>query len=312
MRNFNDYDARRPMNTRREGGRPGMGGEFRPLPEMRGEYGRFETLPEDAEHRGHCRTLPENGGERGHFETLPGRFDGEPRPMPHHGEDMDGPRSFGPDDGRDMPHRFGPRGEGPGIPGGRRPFGGGMGPGRPGFPPHGMPPRPDPDILRERIEESGLAELLDMAGRMARHRPDAGPARGQNLILSILAGREALSQRELQQMLGVQPGSLSEILTKLERKGLITREKAEDRRGNLLRVTDAGRQAMTEPDPSSEDALFAALTPEEQDSLRALLQKLLEDWAEKADRMPRAPRSPAPGRFVPLSGGGEDNKPRNV
>lgn len=169
--------------------------------------------------------------------------------------------------------------------------------GGPGFPPHGgihggpdggMPPRrPDPDFLKRRIEESDLMELIDMAGRMAQRRPQGGPARGQALILSILAGREALSQRELQQMLGIQPGSLSELISKLEAKGLLTREKAQDRRGNLLRITDAGRQAIPQVDTEEQDDPFAPLTDDQQNQLAALLRSLLTAWVD--DMEPAAP-----------------------
>ena len=206
------------------------------------------------------------------------------------------PRGFDSFEGgsaRCMPRRFGgPNFGGPGDPG-FPPHG--MGPGFPVMPPHGMGPgrggrpprRPDPRFLRQRVEDADLPELIDMAGRMLRRRPQGGPAQGQALVLSILLGREALSQRELQQLLGIQPGSLSELVSKLEAKGFITREKAEDRRGNLLRITDAGRQAATaqavdtpEVDP------FAPLTADQQDQLAASLRILLGAWVDELGEEP--------------------------
>ena len=218
---------------------------------------------------------------------------GGPGTMPRgFGPGMDGgphgmPREFGGLDGMDglrcMPRGFG----GPGRPGGP----GGFGPG-------GMPPRrPDPDFLRKRIEDGDLMELIDMAGRMAHRRPQGGPARGQALVLSILAGREALSQRELQQMLGIQPGSLSELLSKLEAKGFLTREKGEDRRGNLLRITDAGRAAIPQAEETEDDP-FAPLTAEEQDRLAGLLRTLLTRWMDELE--PPRGRRMAPGGDRPV------------
>ena len=179
----------------------------------------------------------------------------------------------------------------------------GFGPGGPGMPPHGgpgMPPfgghgmpggprRPNPDFLKRRAGEADVMELLDMAGRMARRLPQGGPAHGQALILSILAGREALSQRELQQMLGIQPGSLSELLSKLEAKGYLTREKAGDRRGNLLRITGAGREALPKAGDAPEDDPLAPLTDEQQDQLAALLRTLVTAWIDRIEP-PRDPR----------------------
>lgn len=165
------------------------------------------------------------------------------------------------------------------------------------MPPHGMPPfggprRPDPGFLLRRVEDADLPELIDMAGRLLRRLPQGGPARGQALILSILAGREALSQRELQQMLGIQPGSLSELISKLEAKGYLTREKAEDRRGNLLRITDAGRAAIPGIQDAPEDDPFAPLTAEQQDQLSEMLRALLTRWIAQLEPCPTRPERP--------------------
>lgn len=216
----------------------------------------------------------------------------------HHGpfsEGFDGP-------GRG--HHCGPRGGfGPGMPP-RGDMGGPGFPGGPGMPPHGMGPhgmgprRPNREFLQRRVEEADLSELVDMAGRMLRRRPQGGPAQGQALILAILAGREALSQRQLQQMLGIQPGSLSELVSKLEAKGFLTREKAEDRRGNLLRITDAGREAAsTQPETDGDDP-FAPLTAEQQDALADMLRTLLNHWVSQLEDAPRGPRGPHDPRPV--------------
>lgn len=204
----------------------------------------------------------------------------------HHepfGPDMDRPeRGF---------HRAPQGGFQPGMPphGGRHPRG--MGPGFPGMPPHGMGPRrPDREFLQRRLDEADLAELIDMAGRLLRRRPQGGPAQGQTLILAILAGRETITQRDLQQMLGIQPGSLSELVSKLEAKGLVTRERAEDRRGNLLRITDAGRKAsVAQPETDAKDDPFSPLTAQQQDQLSDLLRTLLNHWVSEVDDPPRGP-----------------------
>ena len=217
-------------------------------------------------------------------------YDGTPECMPcrdfHHGEDFGAmPHGSGDFDGAP---RCMPRGHG--------------GPGGHGFGPGGMHPRrPDPEFLKRRIEESDLMELIDMAGRMAQRRPQGGPARSQSLVLSILAGRERLSQRELQQMLGIQPGSLSELLSKLEGKGYLIREKAEDRRGNLLRITKEGRKAIPTTDDMPEDAPFAVLTEEQQDQLAVMLRTLLASWVDSMEASgPRERRAPIPHRDRPV------------
>lgn len=148
--------------------------------------------------------------------------------------------------------------------------------------------------LTRRMESGNLTEMMEMCGHMLHHRPEVASARGQGRILMILAEQEQISQRQLQEMLRIQPGSMSEILSKLERKGLLTRERGEDRRGNLLRITDAGRAAVTETAPLPEDTLFNALSAEQQDDLRSLLKLLLTDWIARFGRSPKPRGEAAP------------------
>ena len=269
-----------------------MGPGFRTLPVRPGEGPREDR---GRGFGGRFHTLPAHGGPSHRdpwdvYEDVPNDFYVGPwGQVPYDFEDstegayFDGPRGFdhgfgghgglggcGPGDG------FGPGGRGPGMPP------------RGGRPPFGRPPRPMPDgeMLRERIDEAGLAELLELSGRLMHHRPGAGSARGQNLVLSILAGRKTMSQRELQQMLAVQPGSISEIVSKLEKKGYVIREKAEDKRGNLLNITEAGIKAIPQAQAEPEDELFAALDEAQRKTLAELLRTLLNDWAEKLDAAP--------------------------
>lgn len=144
------------------------------------------------------------------------------------------------------------------------------------------------------MESGNLTEMMEMCGHMLHHRPEVASVRGQGRILMILAEQEQISQRQLQEMLRIQPGSMSEILSKLERKGLLTRERGEDRRGNLLRITDAGRAAVTETAPLPEDTLFNALSAEQQDDLRSLLKLLLTDWIARFGRSPKPRGEAAP------------------
>jgi DNA-binding MarR family transcriptional regulator len=105
------------------------------------------------------------------------------------------------------------------------------------------------------------------------HHPRAGAS--QELVLRILDREGAPDQQSLLRELRVRPGSLSELLGKLEQKGLIERERSEsDRRRVIVRLTEAGRQALT-PGETAADDPFAVLTGEEQTALRALLEKVL-------------------------------------
>ena len=132
-------------------------------------------------------------------------------------------------------------------------------------PPHfGRPPLPEDDSL----------SLLLMRASHRLHR--GGGNIVQERIVALLAREGTLSQQMLQEHLHIRPGSMSEILSKLEAKGLILRERDEsDKRKVTLSLTEKGKAAAQKGEVEKRDAAFDALTDEERASLRALLEKLL-------------------------------------
>ena len=90
-----------------------------------------------------------------------------------------------------------------------------------------------------------------------------------------------ITQKELAEALSIQPASVSELLMKLERKGLIVRQKDEtDRRSIRVSLSDEGAQ-MIQPSKDAPADPFQVLSAEEQDQLRMLLEKLLTDWKQR-------------------------------
>ena len=87
-------------------------------------------------------------------------------------------------------------------------------------------------------------------------------------------------RHDLQEILLIQAGSLSEIVGKLEAKGYLTKERdAQDQRKLILKVTPKGRKTPEEKQYiKSREELFSSLSDPEQKQLKKLLQKLLEDW----------------------------------
>lgn len=128
--------------------------------------------------------------------------------------------------------------------------------------------------------EKTLGQLLDRCGHIFTHRI-GGSRRGQGSILPLLAQRPGITQKELAEALGVQSASVSEVLRKLERKGFVQREKAEqDRRSVRVTLTQAGWDHLNRPEADLSGA-FQVLTREEQAQLARLLQKLLGDWQRR-------------------------------
>ena len=134
----------------------------------------------------------------------------------------------------------------------------------------------------EREEE--LFGMLGKCGHYLFSRP--GHGRGQKRVLKILSQQGTMSQRELQEILNVQAGSLSELLGKLESRGYILREKdEEDKRKAVVSLTEEGRRVLSEADSHRRDAeLFDVLGEDEQAQLKALLTKLLNKWYPKEEK----------------------------
>lgn len=135
------------------------------------------------------------------------------------------------------------------------------------------------------MEHNDLGLLFRRAARLMLrgHHHHHGPVHpAQSRVLALLRERSPVSQRLLMEELGVRSGSLSELLAKLERHGLIERTRdEEDKRGFVISLTAHGdalvaEHALRERELSA--ALFAPLDEEERSQLRALLQKLTDAW----------------------------------
>lgn len=112
----------------------------------------------------------------------------------------------------------------------------------------------------------------------------------QKRILIILNESGSLTQKELTERLDIQPGSASEILSKLENSGLITRTQNEtDRRTTDIRLTDAGTELALEAAmqrKNRHEEMFSCLTSEEKMTLLSLLEKIHKDWENRFPKQP--------------------------
>ncbi len=87
-------------------------------------------------------------------------------------------------------------------------------------------------------------------------------------------------QQDIQDILHIQAGSLSEIVGKLEAKGYLTKERDEhDQRKMILKITAKGRRSPEEQVYlKSREDLFSSLTEQEQEQMKKILRKLLDNW----------------------------------
>lgn len=107
----------------------------------------------------------------------------------------------------------------------------------------------------------------------------------QKRILILLHETGSMTQRELTERIGIQPGSASEVIGKLESAGLILRTPSEtDRRTSDIRLTPEGliqaEEAARQREIRHQD-MFSHLTAEEKDTLFTLTEKLNADWDKR-------------------------------
>ncbi|MBR4164068.1 MAG: transcriptional regulator [Solobacterium sp.] len=136
------------------------------------------------------------------------------------------------------------------------------------------------DINKEKTYDGSLLSLYFHVTRKLHSRNHGSYA--QQRILRILEGQEEVTQKELQDMLQIQAGSLSETILKLEKKGYIVRQKSEhDRRKKVVRITEEGKTANRKYRDTKDEIAFSALTKEERRQLQNLLLKVYTEEEEK-------------------------------
>lgn len=107
----------------------------------------------------------------------------------------------------------------------------------------------------------------------------------QKRILIVLLESGSITQQKLTERLGIQPGSASEVLAKLEKGGLITRtESMTDRRTTDVALTEQGRASAEDAAKQRmirHEEMFSCMSDEEKSVLLGLLEKLNSDWEQR-------------------------------
>ena len=134
-----------------------------------------------------------------------------------------------------------------------------------------------PDINKQLIWN-----LWDISHTMRQISEGKG---SQKRILCMLKETGPITQSELTQWLGIQPGSASEVLGKLGEAGLIVREQSqEDRRTTRVHLTEKGKQEAEIAFAARKERqkqMFENLSDEEKRIFLEILEKVNADWDEK-------------------------------
>jgi DNA-binding MarR family transcriptional regulator len=100
-----------------------------------------------------------------------------------------------------------------------------------------------------------------------------------------------LRARELGAEIGWDRSRLSHHITRMEKRGLVTREEClEDARGLMVRLTDAGKAAIEGAAPEHVEAVhryfFDLVSKEEQKTLAVVFDRLLENLGHNETARP--------------------------
>lgn len=133
------------------------------------------------------------------------------------------------------------------------------------------------------INDKLIINLRDLSHMMRFLYEGKGSQKRILIILDEVGGR--ITQRELTERLGIQPGSASEVIAKLEAAGAIKRTPSEtDRRTADIELTAAGRKAASgakERRIQRHEEMFSCLSDDEKNELLLMLEKVNADWEKR-------------------------------
>ncbi len=129
-----------------------------------------------------------------------------------------------------------------------------------------------------------LHHVAKLLSRM-RHSQAHQAQHAQHKVYTVIKQQGPIKQRQLLEIFDVRSSSLSEVLQKLERSGLIKRERDEDdKRGFVIMALDQEKDLSESFSPlhrQQDTDLFACLSDAEQQILAQLLQKIVGSAKEK-------------------------------
>lgn len=144
--------------------------------------------------------------------------------------------------------------------------------------------------VRETIGYLLAQAAKEHRGRVGESYSELGIRIGQDMVLLQLWGEDGLSPTELANRLRVEPGTVSKVLSRMEKAALVIRRRdPRDARSFKVYLTESGK-ALREPVSSRwegvEDRMLQSLSPEERALLRRLLSQVRDNLSRSIDARP--------------------------
>lgn len=130
------------------------------------------------------------------------------------------------------------------------------------------------------VNDRLIINLRDLSHMMRFLYEGKGSQKRILIILDEAGG--SITQRDLTERLGIQPGSASEVIAKLEHAGQIRRTPSRtDRRTADIQLTESGKRLAAEARERRicrHQEMFSCLSDDEKEELLSLLEKITADW----------------------------------
>ncbi|MFI3209625.1 MAG: MarR family transcriptional regulator [Peptostreptococcaceae bacterium] len=132
-------------------------------------------------------------------------------------------------------------------------------------------------IAKEEMKKKRMEMKENMTGEEKVQRRNHKMSSATKNILCYLLTNEDINQQTLAKIMNISPQATSEIIKRLEGKGLILKTSGEYKNENIINLTEEGREVADHVDKKiKEDAknIFKDFTEEELDLLSKLIEKL--------------------------------------
>ena len=157
-------------------------------------------------------------------------------------------------------------------------------------------------------ETFNVTESILRLVRVMRRRPMAPGhhSHGVGKLLRVIAANPGATSRELAEMMDIRPSSLTELLNRLEERGIVVRARDEnDLRVVRVAITELGQAEIKHHDEAkrqSIDSIADCLNPEEQKVFCELCDRLAAN-AERQTNEQQAQGVESPDHCEPSPGG---------
>lgn len=136
--------------------------------------------------------------------------------------------------------------------------------------------------MGELLDEQIVKKMI-ICSRYLRHYRYKNIA--QDRVIELLGNNGSrMSQKEIQNKLGIRAASVSELVSKLDNRGMVVKEKSEeDRRAFNIVLTEEGKKEFEKIVDSDDEynGLFSVLSEKECIQLNSMLERLGDDWLNK-------------------------------